>query len=315
MKGVKKIFLVLLSIISLNFISAYQYAGSYKNFGILRFFQGTLEYIPLALAFLLIFWGLNFGVNRTKIKNGWIIALILSIFATYGLTKLNIPIDNIFYKIGFNERLLFEIGPWIVLGFAMYTVWKWGFGKLLIIFSIIFFNLGLFKVAPESGAAMMLGIDGLIIGLLINKKEMRWRKDRRELKNMNVSERESYLKERAENKERELAKWNKAGRIAGKAIGGTIYGATRPIKWGAQATKWTSNQINKGSKIAKKQIRKRKRLQRQYNKYSKGIGKIVKRNNGQIPPLSTKDGKEYSRLISGMRRVEKIAEKHNRKLS
>jgi hypothetical protein len=300
MKKVKKILLSLISLISLNFVSAYAYAGSYKNFGILRFFQSTLEYIPLALAFLLIFWGLNFGINRTKIKNGWVIALILSIFSTYGLTKLNIPIENIFYKIGFNERLLFEIGPWIVLAFAMYAVWKWGFGKLLIIFGLIIFNLGFFKVAVESGAAMMLGVAGLIIGLLINKKETRRRKDRRELKNMNLSEKERYLKDRAENRERQLSKWNKAGRIVGRGIG-------KGIKTGANLTE-------KGTKLTKKQISKMNKLQRRYNKYSKRLNKIIRANNGTIPARDTKEGKEYSRLISGMRRVEKIAERNNRKL-
>ena len=131
MKGVKKIILSLLSIISLNFVSAYAYAGSYNNFGFGGLFQNTFEYIPMTIAFLLIFWALNFAINRTRIRNGWIIALILSLFSVYGLTKMNIPIDDIFYKIGFNEELLLTIGPWIVLGLAMLIVWKWGFYMLM----------------------------------------------------------------------------------------------------------------------------------------------------------------------------------------
>jgi hypothetical protein len=209
-----KTILGLLFALTLNFVSAYQYAGSYNNFALGSFFMGTLEYIPLAIAFLIIFWALYFGLNRTKLNNSWVIALILSFFATYGLTKLNIPIENIFYKIGFNERLLFEIGPWIVLAFAIYFVWKWGFGKLLMIFGLIFFALGIFRVAVESGAAMTIGIALFLIGLLINKKETRWKKKKRELKKMSVSEREAYLKDKAENRERR--KWSKLNKTRGK---------------------------------------------------------------------------------------------------
>jgi len=186
MNGVKKVILTLFSIISISFVSAYAYAGNYNNFGFGGFFQNTLEYIPITIAFLVIFWALNFGINRTRMRNGWVIALILSLFSVYGLTKLNIPIDNIFYKIGFNEELLLTIGPWIVLGLAMFIVWKWGFGRFLIIFGIIFLALGILKVATESGAAIFIGAITTLIGFSIYKKELRRKRLRREMKELSV---------------------------------------------------------------------------------------------------------------------------------
>jgi hypothetical protein len=186
----------------------------------------------MAIAFLLIFWGLNFAINRTRMKNGWIIALILSIFSLYGLTKLNISIDNIFYKIGFSEELLLTIGPWIVLGLAMFIVWKWGFGKLLIIFGLIFLSLGIFKIATESGAAIMIGSITTLIGLLINKREMRRRRLRRDVRGMNAGQKQAYLKDRGINRDRTLAKWNNAGRIVGR------YGIGPAI--------WTGKKVGKG---------------------------------------------------------------------
>jgi len=239
MNGVKKVILTLFSIISISFVSAYAYAGNYNNFGFGGFFQNTLEYIPITIAFLVIFWALNFGINRTRMRNGWVIALILSLFSVYGLTKLNIPIDNIFYKIGFNEELLLTIGPWIVLGLAMFIVWKWGFGRLLIIFGIIFLALGILKVAAESGAAIFIGAITTLIGLMIYKKESRKRRLRREMKNLGIVDRHKVKSYIREDRKARLAKWNRAGRGIGKGLAGTGYVASRPAAWGYKASKWT----------------------------------------------------------------------------
>jgi len=268
----------------------------------------TLEYVPLAISFLAIFWLLYFAINRTKINNGWIIALILSVFSTYGLTKLNIPIENIFYKIGFNQELLFTIGPWILLGLTMLIIWKWGFGRLFIIFGLIFLALGIFKVAAESGAAIVIGSIFLIIGLILYRRRRSKEKfySEENIRKLEADEKREGL--RRYRRERRGRRWNRAKTI-GK-IAGT------PIKWGTQGIGLAGEQSKKQIKKAKKQARKYNKMQRQYDKYSKRINKIVSDNGGQIPSASSnpKDSAEYSRLISGMRRIEKIAERNNRNL-
>lgn len=253
MKEVKKIVLTLFSIITLNFVSAYAYAGSYNNFGMGAFFQNTFEYLPMTIAFLLIFWAFTFAINRTRIKNGWVFALILSLFSVYGLTKLNIPIDDLFYKIGFNEELLLTIGPWIVLGLAMLIVWKWGFGRLLIIFGLIFLGIGIFKIAAESGAAILIGAITLLIGLMIYKKEMRRRRLRREMKNLGIVDRHKVKSYRREDRSARLAKWNRAGRVIGKyGVGPGIWAG----KKAGQAVGWTGKTAWKGTKMIGQDIRK-----------------------------------------------------------
>jgi hypothetical protein len=249
MKEVRKIILGFLFLISLNLISAYTKSSSY--FGFSGFFSDFRTYIPFAIAFLIIFYAFNFVLNKMKMKNSWIIALILSIFSIYGLYISEINLGGFLSRIGFTEDFLFKFGPWILLALIALIVWKWNFGILLMISGIILIVLRIAKVSDYE-LALFLGTLLLLFGLALHRKINR----RKAYKSMNLKDREDYKIKRGSRRDAQAQKWNNAGRRIGHGLA------------------WTGSKF-KGSKTKKEKFQFRRGMRRggQTKRRSRFVGK------------------------------------------
>jgi len=138
--------------------------------------------ILFAALFILIFAFIKFALDKSIFKKNKgisvTIALVISILSIYGLAKTNFSFDIFLFNLGIGEELISMIAPWILLAIAMFIIFKWGFGPMLMIAGIVLVMAGITKLVYEYEFSVALGFAFLIIGLIMYVK-MKKRKEKK----------------------------------------------------------------------------------------------------------------------------------------
>ncbi|NCN86820.1 hypothetical protein GW932_03225 [archaeon] len=257
-------------------------------------FYINTEMVFAGIAFLLIFWGITYGVSKLKIfpntTTRIIMSIILSLFALYGLSKTGFSYEGLFLKIGIAE-FMYRFFPWILLTTAILAMLFWGLGAVVMISGGIIGILGLIGSINEEivynwEILLMIGISVFIIGLWIKKKGGHYFGTPRMFKSIRI------MKKRIIKLQQEFNRIHK--------INPTDNRLESLMK-----------QINDLTEKLRKMQEERNNVGRQYNKYSARIQQILKRYNRRVPsatspnPRERRDSREYSQLINAMKEIEK----------
>jgi len=165
----------------ISFASAYY--GSYSSFSLSNLLDSIdSSTMLLGVLFIVFFAFLNFSLLKIFKENkatAGIVAFALSILITYGINKTGFDIEGLFYNIGFSEGFLATIIPLILLGGAIYLGIRFGFGIVLIGFGLLLGVVSFTNLIYEKGIGLLIGIILIIIGVYINKKFPKKKKEYR----------------------------------------------------------------------------------------------------------------------------------------
>lgn len=132
----------------------------------------------LGSLFLIFFLLINYVLSKTfKGQKGiaGIIAFILSFMIIYTINRSGFDYQNIyydiFYGIGLPSEVASTILPLLLLAAAIFIIWKFSFGTLLLVTGIFIFGYGLLGFAYERGITMIIGAVIAIIGFWIRNKK------------------------------------------------------------------------------------------------------------------------------------------------
>jgi len=166
-----------------NIISAYSYGGNSSVADMLEQFDSRT--VSLAIVFFVSLILINAALKRTKVlgeepKNAGIVSALLAFGITYYLNRQGLDIDNWFYSgfemFGFSGDLIYQILPFILIAAIAFMFVKLGTKKTFI-YTGAFFCAASF-VIYEGGAALLIGIILLVIGLAFLKDDKKNKKPR-----------------------------------------------------------------------------------------------------------------------------------------
>lgn len=165
----------------ISFASAYY--GSYSSFSLSDFLNEIDSSTMILGGLFIIFFALsNFALARAFRGNksvAGVVSFVVSLFAVYGLNKTGFDFEGLFYGIGISEGLLYTLLPLVLLGGIIFLGIKIGFGITLMIFGGLLIAVSFTELIYEKGIAIFLGICLIGIGVYINKK---WPKKKKEEK-------------------------------------------------------------------------------------------------------------------------------------
>jgi hypothetical protein len=152
----------------------------------------NIELIGNIALFLIFFSLITWALRKTMFKDskGTLIAISASasILAIYGLIKINFSIEKILTNLNFSGALQYNIIIILII-IALIFLWKKiGLGMTLIILGIILFLAGILNLVYANASIGIIGAVLIIIGLAIRK----YSKHQKELKNLNLKERQEY---------------------------------------------------------------------------------------------------------------------------
>ncbi len=175
----KKSVLPVLSILLINFVSAFSHYG-YNRFSITGFFSSiNPDDMILMTLFIIIFAFINFSLgkifrdsygNPNKATAG-VVAFSVTSLIVYGFWRTGFDISGLFYNIGVSEDMLFFIIPIILIMAAIFIAWKVGFAALFLIFGLLMLLITIFTdLIYTKGTALIIGFALLLIGLWLWKR-------------------------------------------------------------------------------------------------------------------------------------------------
>lgn len=191
----------------------------------------------LGTFFILIFAILMFALKRTFFKDSYgiavIIALCISLLATWGINKKNLlDLNGLFNKTGIPENTLYIITPILLLVVIIFASIKkdketqrknFSFSRFITILGLLMIALGISPLIYQKQFYIVVGASLLVLALIISRRN----KKKEKLKNMNYFERRDYDNKQKAN----LKKWNNAGRKIGYGMAATGYGIGRGAGW------------------------------------------------------------------------------------
>lgn len=178
----KKSVLPVLSILLINFVSAFSHYG-YNRFSITGFFSSiNPDDMILMTLFIIIFAFINFSLGKffkdsygqpNKATAG-VVAFAVTSLIIYGFWRTGFDLGGLFYNVGISEDTLFFIMPIVLLVAAIFIAWKVGFAALFLIFGLLIILITRFTdLIYEKGIALIIGFVLFLIGLWLW-----WRKRR-----------------------------------------------------------------------------------------------------------------------------------------
>lgn len=291
-------------------------------------FHLDVDLLILAAVFILSFWAIVFVLKASKIRLNEtpkiVLSLILATFSAYGVSKLNVDFQTIFYDLGIN-KLTTEFGPWFFVITAILIVIIWNLSTFFLVYGTGFLMLGIIGGAiggvEKWGISILIGIIMIIIGLIIKKKiaSKTFSLIGKGIKNI-IEQKEKIFKsiKKLEKKIKELEReymkiYNSNDTDKMKKLE-DIKKQIEYLRQRLQELIHQGNQLNQQEKQeVQRQQRQKLDIQTQYNSYSNRIQQIMQKWNRKIPsanssnPQEKADSAEYSRLSSAMRRLRKIA--------
>ena len=166
----------LLSLFSLNFVSAYSFTSF--TFGNLFSIFNVSMYLT-ALLFATIFAVIYFIVGKTPFGENrgvrWIIALCAASFSLWGIVSSGFSFEDFLYRFGISGSMLSTILWMIAVIIALILIAKLKFRNFL---AVVFFILGatllalsLFGVLYEQAGGIIIGGIFLLLALIIHKRK------------------------------------------------------------------------------------------------------------------------------------------------
>lgn len=170
----------------------------------------------LSIFFIITFTLLMFILGRTIFKKNnstkTIIALCVSLLATYGLNRMNLNLDNFVFNLGISENLLYIIAPILILLFVFFMSRKknpetqkrsFSFGRFLIILGALMLILGFTPLIYSKAffigvGAGLIALGGIIV--LKKKKNLNFRGSRRRRDNSKQYRREQEKNQKHQQK-------------------------------------------------------------------------------------------------------------------
>jgi hypothetical protein len=263
-----------------------------------------IESLLLGLAFVLILAIVMTVLGRfprfrqnPAIKT--VIAFSVSLLSIYGISKTRINLENIFYRLGFTEDLLYNvilivfIGFFVVAGYAR-KVRKWRLYRPLILLGFMLTVASFTSIIYEKGMALAIGIPLLAIGIFLWWKRWRW-----------------YAKNR---KEREYSDLKTKKRARDYEIKTAERAARRAQRKNKKKDKIEEKEEILERRQRQQRIRSSRELNNKYQQYIGAVTQIQRRNNGKIPALGTSEGNLRHRYIQALKAIEGLADKQGVKL-
>ncbi len=183
-----------------------------------------VESMVLGILFFVIFAGLMFALRKTKFGRNnamkTVISFCISLLAVFGLSKTTWDFTGIFYRIGFNEQLLYNVALVILISFFVLSGIvkksygrRWRLYRPLNIIGGLFTALALFTdVIYEKTTTLTISIPMLVIGLLLWYRR-KYSSDKNEAEKnfsgLKESKREENYKISQAKKEIRRKKWKK----------------------------------------------------------------------------------------------------------
>ncbi|MCX6750819.1 MAG: hypothetical protein NTZ83_05150 [Candidatus Pacearchaeota archaeon] len=123
--------------------------------------------IIYGLLFVIFFVFIQLVLSRSlKDKtSASIIALCVSLLSIYGLSRTGFDISGIFYSIGINDNIIYNVIPFIILAGLIFLLWKVKM-RFIMTFLGIGLMIGSFFVY-EKTVVLIVGIVALVIGIIL----------------------------------------------------------------------------------------------------------------------------------------------------
>lgn len=123
-----------------------------------------------------------------------IIAFSVSALIVYGISRSDFSFENFFYDVGFSAESLLPVLTIIIIIVALFIIWKFKFGALLIALGLSLILATLFtSVIYEKTTALVIGIIIIFIGFLLLRRVRKWvgkhydpKKEKRQWKSGNL---------------------------------------------------------------------------------------------------------------------------------
>jgi len=169
-KGLIGVLLIAVSVISINLISA----ASFSAGKVLDSFDSQTMF--LMTLFIIVFAGLFFSASRVfKNKStgqpertiAAVVSLAISLFVIYGINKMDMDIQGMFYDIGLSEGLLGIIIPIILIAGLIYLLVKVK-SKILLILGALFILISIADLVYEKEALLWLGIILIVLWIIFS---------------------------------------------------------------------------------------------------------------------------------------------------
>ncbi len=135
----------------------------------------------LLFLFVIIFAMLMFLLGRTMFKENnsikTVIAMAISLFAIYGINKMNWDVSNFFYSLGLSQDLIYIIVPWLIIAFVIFISFvkdkttmkkKFRLSRPFLIIGALLTIISFTSLILQKGVVMIVGIVMLIIGILLS---------------------------------------------------------------------------------------------------------------------------------------------------
>jgi len=168
MKNRGILFAFVLSILSINFVSAAFHYGRYD-------FRNLLYNIdPLILLFLIFFGLIFFALSKffkDKIGIAFVVSLSISLLIIWSMNSTGFNFEGFLYNLGFSSGVLFFLVPLLLLGGLIFAVVRYGFGVALTILGAFFWVLALVPDVYSKDTAFIIGLILTSIGIYIWSKQ------------------------------------------------------------------------------------------------------------------------------------------------
>jgi len=159
------------------------------------------EMIIFATIFLLLTFLIKFALTRNFMRNNSgtasIIAICISLLASYGIIKTNFY-NNFLASINLDSGFLINVLPLLIIALLILITLKWGLGIVLLILSGIFLVSGFGNFVYSKTFFLIIGFVLAPIGFWL----VQFRNRRRRYKRLNAKDREIYKRERRANRKR-----------------------------------------------------------------------------------------------------------------
>lgn len=188
------------------------------------FYSFDVDILAYIAIFFLLFAGITFLLKRTLFKDsrGVLIAISASssLLAMYGLIRANFSIAELFFKLNLPPELQYNLA-WIIFILVFLILWiKTDLGITLMLTGLMFFLVGALKLVYADLLVEIVGGVMVVAGYFLHKRIVH----KRDLKNMNLKDRQEYLTARKGLKKARRKEWYERGRRGGHKLGRILYG-------------------------------------------------------------------------------------------
>lgn len=276
MKNRGILFVFILALLSINFVTASFHYGGYSLSDVLNTFDSSTVILTsiFLISFILIFWPLSKFFRENPMLAG-IISFAMSFLLIFEINRRGYNFAGFFYNIGISEGILSTIIPLVLIIVLIFSGFKYGWGITLTSIGGFFIIISFTEIIYAKGITFILGAILLGIGIWL------WRRRRkRRFVDPYYQNYDTY----SGPSQRQIYKQQKVQQI----------------------------EPRRKQQIQQRQ-RTQRELQGKYNQYRFAAESIVKKK-GHIPKKGTLEYREWKRYTQTVKTIEKMASKQGFRL-